>query len=44
MVKTSLQLIARDHAKRWGCLPQLPRQEYDIDLDLKRPLIKGRAS
>ncbi len=44
MVKNGFQLVTRDYAKRWGSMPQLPRPEYDIDLQHKNSLLKARAS
>ncbi len=43
MVKRSFQIVTRDYAKRWGCMPQLPRLEYDIDMQLRRSFLKTRA-
>lgn len=44
MVERSFQFVTRDYAKRWGSMPQLPRLEYDIDLQHKNSLLKTRAS
>jgi hypothetical protein len=43
MVKRSFQVVARDYARRWGSMPQLPRHEYDIDIQLRRSFLRTRA-
>lgn len=43
MVKRSFRMVTRDYAKRWGSMPQPPRPEYDIDMQLKRSFLKTRA-
>ncbi len=36
-------MVARDYAKRWGSMPQLPRPEYNIDMQLRKSFLKARA-